>query len=218
MPADFLEIAEESGEIVRIGAWALGQACEYLRVLISDGHVPGDFTVAVNISATELLHGDLVQNVSDALHESGLSAANLKLELTETVVMRDVGLSIETLNDLHVLGVHLAIDDFGTGYSSLSYIHKLPFDTLKIDQSFVRPLTGPGDERALAIVASIVYLGKASMMQVTAEGIETAWQHDYLRALGVHTGQGYFLSPAVPPIEFEAYLRDRGGSANLAAA
>ena len=116
------------------------------------------------------------------------------------------------------LGVHLAIDDFGIGYSSLSYIHKLPFDTLKIDQSFVRPLTGPGDERALAIVASIVYLGKASMMQVTAEGIETAWQHDYLQAVGAHTGQGYYLSPPLPADEFVAYLRNHDSVSKLIAA
>ena len=218
MPAHFMEIAEESGEIVRIGAWALREACQYLHDLIASGDVPSDFTVAVNISATELLHGELAQNVRNALHESGLSAANLKLELTETVIMRDVGLSIEMLNNLHGLGVHLAIDDFGTGYSSLSYIHKLPFDTLKIDQSFVRPLTGPRDERALAIVASIVYLGKASMMQVTAEGIETAWQHDYLQAVGAHTGQGYYLSPPLPADEFVAYLRSHGSVSKLIAA
>ena len=206
MPATFLEIAEESGEIVRIGDWALSEACKFLRELLDAGSVPADFTVAVNISATELLQGDVLASVKRALAEARISPGNLKLELTETVVMRDIGLSIQTLNSLKTLGVHLAIDDFGTGYSSLSYIHKLPFDTLKIDQSFVRPLDGPEDERALAIVASIVYLGRASMMQVTAEGVETQWQHDYLRTVGAHTAQGFHFSHPLPASDFRQYL------------
>ncbi len=209
MPTVFLELAEESGEIVRIGDWSIRQAAQYLAELQATGVVSNEFTVAVNISATELLVGDLAAAVDCALAESGIEPQNLKLEMTETVVMRDIGASIDTLNRLAERGVRLAIDDFGTGYSSLSYIHQLPFDTLKIDQSFVRTLNGPGDDRALAIVASIVYLGKASMMQVTAEGIETAWQLDYLRAVGAHTGQGYYISQPLPRAELERFLGER---------
>jgi diguanylate cyclase (GGDEF)-like protein len=204
-PDTFISVAEETGEIIRIGQWVLEEACgQAVRFQsLCDGR---PFTVCVNISAAEFRQPGLVDRVAQVLSQSGLTPRNLKLELTESVLIGDVPETLEILSELKGLGVGLSIDDFGTGYSSLSYLQRLPVDTLKVDQSFVAGLGG----RATAgpVLRAIIELGNALFMQVVAEGIETRDQLEFLGEVGCQFGQGHYFHRAVPPLEFETLLRE----------
>jgi diguanylate cyclase (GGDEF)-like protein/PAS domain S-box-containing protein len=194
MPARFVQIAEECGQIVKLGCWVLGRACRELRAW--RGSVAGGdaLRVAVNISGRHLQHGDLVQDVAQALQESGLEPGNLVIELTESTIMHNTEANLGRLRQLKALGVRLAIDDFGTGYSSLSYLHRFPIDILKIDQSFVSRLTNTynGPELARAVITLAESLG----LDTVAEGIELEPQVAALLNLGCVAGQGFLFATA----------------------
>jgi EAL domain-containing protein (putative c-di-GMP-specific phosphodiesterase class I) len=164
-----------------------------------------DFVVHVNISRADLADRDLVACVRDALAYSGLRPQNLALELTENILMNTVDGAVETLADLRRLGVRISIDDFGTGQSSLSHLSTLPFDNLKIDQSFVQKLRENSKETE--IVRAIVSLGDALGKSVIAEGVETSAQVDQLLELGCNLGQGFLLSQPIAPEQVESLLR-----------
>lgn len=193
-PVDFISLAEETGEIVNIGQWVLEEACRQAAYLNSRPNREADLLMSVNLSAAEFRQESIGDRIAEVLDRTGLPPSQLRLEITESVLMDNLPVTIETLNGLKSLGVQLAIDDFGTGYSSLSYLQKLPVDTLKIDQVFIGNLGH--DERSYPIVTAVVALGEALGLDVTAEGIESASQLDYLRAVGCRRGQGnYFSSP-----------------------
>jgi len=186
-PDTFIPIAEETGLIVPIGAWVLRRACAAAAAGWPDG-----LSVAVNLSPVQFRRGaDLVATVRDALAVSGLPAHRLELEITEGLLLHDAEAALATLTELRGLGCAIAMDDFGTGYSSLGSLWRFPFDKLKIDRSFV--LGMEGNPKAAAIVSSVVALGRALGLIVTAEGVETAAQAASLRDAGCTQGQGFLL-------------------------
>jgi diguanylate cyclase (GGDEF)-like protein/PAS domain S-box-containing protein len=202
MPLRFISLAEETGMIVQIGSWVLRTACAQAKTWHDAGF--GDLRIAVNLSARQFMQHDLVQSIANILAETGLPADCLELELTESLVMTDIDRAIEILVSLKALGVHLSLDDFGTGYSSLSYLKRLPFDSLKIDQSFVRDITKEHDGEA--IVASIISLAHNLKRHVIAEGVETRDQLNYLLRYGCNHMQGYYFSRPLPAEMLEAML------------
>lgn len=195
-PAEFIPLAEETGLIGPIGAWALTRACT------DAAGWPASIKVAVNLSSVQFTRGDLVEEVAQALAGSGLSPDRLELEITESVLLQDDEATFDILHRLHALGLRISMDDFGTGYSSLSYLRRFPFDKLKIDQCFVRNLGR--EDGSVAIVRAMVGLGKALDMDVLAEGVETAEQAGILEAEGCDELQGYLFSKPLP-------LRDVAG-------
>jgi diguanylate cyclase (GGDEF)-like protein/PAS domain S-box-containing protein len=194
MPGRFIQVAEECGQIVKLGRWVLKQACLDLcswRSSIAGG---AELRLAVNISGRHLQHGDLVEDVAQALHESGLEPGNLVIELTESTTMYNTDANLERFQRLKALGVKLAIDDFGTGYSSLSYLHRFPIDILKIDRSFVSRLTNSDNGPELA--RAVITLGETLGLDTVAEGIEFEPQVAALLALGCVAGQGFLFAKA----------------------
>ena len=201
-PAEFIPVAEDSGQILAIGEWVLRRAAEQMRQWLSIGFPK--MTVAVNLSAVQFRHSNVLEFVSRILTESGLPADCLELELTERVAMDDPEGAIATMDALHARGVRTSIDDFGTGYSSLNYLKRFPVYKLKIDQSFVKNMTTSASDRS--IVAAIISLGKNLGMLTLAEGVETAEQLNLLQMLGCDEVQGYYLSRPLPAAEFERYV------------
>ncbi|MHB9017126.1 MAG: putative bifunctional diguanylate cyclase/phosphodiesterase [Burkholderiales bacterium] len=209
LPAQFVRIAEDSGLILPIGRWVLRQACLQAQLWQQAGLSP--ITIAVNTSALEFRAEGFVENIRNTLTEIGLEPDLLELELTESVLMRDVESTGSVLQALAGLGVKLAVDDFGTGYSSLSYLRQFPIDTLKIDQSFVNQITNnPGDA---AIVSAVIGMGRSLKHSVIAEGVETREQYAYLRDQQCDEGQGYYFGHPVPP-DLLAPLLQAGIAAN----
>ncbi|MGH8429061.1 MAG: EAL domain-containing protein, partial [Solimonas sp.] len=209
-PKDFISLAEETGEILNIGQWVLEEACtQASRLIARVGPGADQLVVSVNLSADEFRQEHLVDDVARSLRQSGLAPRNLRLEITESILMDPMSTPMETLSELRNVGVRLAIDDFGTGYSSLSYLQRLPVDTLKIDQSFVGSLGA--DERTFPIIRAVVQLGDALKMDVTAEGIETMYQLEQLRAAGCPAGQGHYFSPATDEKTVLRLLQSRSG-------
>jgi diguanylate cyclase (GGDEF)-like protein len=208
-PAEFIPLAEEIGLIVRIGEWAIRQACTTVAAW------PDDVTVSVNISPAQFRNPGLVQAVIMALADSGLPARRLELEITETVLLEDSEATLSTLHRLRDLGVKIAMDDFGTGYSSLSYLQSFPFDRIKIDRSFVKDITSASG--SLNIVRAVASMAKGLGMAATAEGVETQEQLETVRSEGCTEMQGFLFSRPRPVHEIEQmYLR--GNHARLAAA
>jgi diguanylate cyclase (GGDEF)-like protein/PAS domain S-box-containing protein len=196
MPAQFIPVAEESGQVVKLGRWVLAEACHALiawRGCVAGGN---GLRVAVNISGRHLQHGELLQDVADALESSGLEPPNLVIELTESTIMYNTDANLERLQQLKVLGVRLALDDFGTGYSSLSYLHRFPIDILKIDRSFVSRLTNSDNGPELA--RAVITLGETLGLDTVAEGIELEQQVAALLALRCVAGQGFLFAKAGP--------------------
>jgi diguanylate cyclase (GGDEF)-like protein len=202
-PAEFIPLLEESGLIVPAGTRILDLACAQIREW-RDGALP-PFYVALNLSAVQLRSGDLPALVADALRRWDIPGEALVFEITETVLMERARAVLDTLQGLRVIGAQLAIDDFGTGYSSLAYLKHLPFDTLKIDQSFIKDL--PGDEDSAAIVGAIITLAHRLKRKVVAEGVETAAQAALLRAYECDSGQGYLYSRPLPAQSFAEWVR-----------
>jgi diguanylate cyclase (GGDEF)-like protein/PAS domain S-box-containing protein len=182
-PADFVPIAEESGEIVRIGGWVLHTACQ------EAAQWPGHLRVAVNISPIQLMHVELVDAVRKALQDSGLPARRLELEITETAFVADKVRALHVLRQIKALGVTIAIDDFGVGYSSLDTLNSFPFDKIKIDRSFVRDSTS--SHQARAIIRAVLALGHSLHVPVLAEGLESEEQLNFLRSEGCDEAQGF---------------------------
>ena len=211
MPGEFVEVAEETGQIPFIGLWVLREACRQMRAW--NLQFPSDpaFTIAVNISGKQFAQPDLVSQVRHILHEACLDPQSLRLELTESVTMRDVERTARILGELRTLGVGLSMDDFGTGYSSLSHLRRFPLDTLKIDRSFVSEMENSSDSRA--IVQMIVSLGRSLGMEIVAEGVEGAKQAGLLESLGCEYAQGYFFSKPIDQEGMAEVLLDSRGSA-----
>jgi diguanylate cyclase (GGDEF)-like protein len=202
-PAEFIPIAEETGQIGAIGAWVLQQACRQARIW-RDRQLPA-LRVGVNISAVQFHQPGLVETVREALQGADLDPRFLEIELTETCVMSNPEDSIAILEDLSRMGVLVSVDDFGTGYSSMSYLRRFPIDKLKIDKTFVAEMDTRADDAS--IVQAIVSLAHGLHLKVVAEGVETEAQLEALRALGCDQYQGFYCSPAVPPDEFEELIR-----------
>jgi diguanylate cyclase (GGDEF)-like protein/PAS domain S-box-containing protein len=195
-PDVFIPLAEETDLVAPIGQWVLEEACRQVRAWQSEFASPW-LVMSVNLSGRQFQHAGLVADVDACLRRTGIDPTSLKLEITESVLMRDVDAAIATSRALKALGVQLAIDDFGTGYSSLGHLKRFPFDTLKIDRSFVDGLGR--DERDTAIVRSVIALAKILNLSVTAEGVETDLQEAHLRTLGCERGQGFlFCRPQAP--------------------
>ena len=207
-PAEFIPVAEESGMILGIGEWVLEEACRQGRAWLDAGMDP--ITIAVNISAAQLLQADPVAWVTTTLERTGFPAELLELELTESQLAQDVETTISVIRRLRQLGVRIAIDDFGTGYSSLEYLRRFDVSSLKIDRSFVDGmLTEPGDE---AIVRAAIALAGAFDISVTAEGVETAEQQRFLTDLRCDEMQGYLVSKPVSAVEFGSLLQSGWGA------
>jgi diguanylate cyclase (GGDEF)-like protein len=204
-PVEFIPLLEETGLIIPVGQWVIENACKQGVYWNQDGI--NDLKINVNMSARQLLHRDLIKQVNDALDLSGLPPHLLDLEITESLLIEDFSNTIHILDNLNDLGVSLSIDDFGTGYSSLSYLKRMPVDTLKIDQSFVRDIAVNMDDAA--IVEAICALSHSLRFKVTAEGLESADQLEYLRRAGVNQVQGFLLSRPVPASELEPLLRQK---------
>ncbi|MCL4821926.1 MAG: EAL domain-containing protein [Vicinamibacteria bacterium] len=205
MPPEFIPVAEEMGAIVPVGEWVLQEACRCLRAWRDAVPEAADVSVSVNLSARQFAQGDVLALTDEALAHSGLPAAALRLELTESVVMEDAKQATRKLHQLRELGVGLDIDDFGTGYSSLSYLRRFPIDALKIDRSFVDGLGQ--DEEDLAIVRTIVTLAGNLGVDTIAEGIEGEPQLAQLRSLGCPLGQGFHFARPLWPDDVPAMLR-----------
>ena len=194
MPARFIHVLEECNQIANLGRWVLKQACRDVCAWRRSIAGASGLRLAVNISARHLQHGELVQNVLQALEVSGFEPGNLVIELTESTLMYDTEANLEHFHRLKALGVKLAIDDFGTGYSSLSYLHRFPIDILKIDRSFVSRLTSSDEGPELA--RAVISLGETLGLDTVAEGIELEPQVAALLALGCVAGQGFLFARA----------------------
>ncbi len=194
LPARFIRIAEECGLVVPIGRWVLQEACEQ-AVRWRDSGL-SRVSIAVNVSALEFRHRDFFEHAVAVFASSGVDPACLQLEVTESVLMRDVAASAAVLARFKAMGVEIAVDDFGTGYSSLSYLNQFPIDVLKIDQSFVRTIDG-GAESSGTIVSAVIGMGRSLHQRVIAEGIEDAAQLSFLTLHGCCEGQGYYFSQPV---------------------
>jgi diguanylate cyclase (GGDEF)-like protein/PAS domain S-box-containing protein len=187
LPGDFIQLAEETGIILKIGAWTLGEACRWSSFIGAERGLQ----IAVNLSARQFNDPQLPRMVARALKETGLPPRLLELEITESTAMQQTDVTLGTLRRLKALGVSIAIDDFGTGYSSLSYLRRFPVDKVKIDRSFIAEL--PNDRDQGAIVAAIVALAHALQIRVVAEGVETEHQREFLKSCGCDLIQGYLV-------------------------
>jgi diguanylate cyclase (GGDEF)-like protein/PAS domain S-box-containing protein len=200
-PAEFIPIAESSGQIIEIGEWVLRTAIRQTKDWMDDGFTP--LIIAVNLSAMQFRQKSLLTLVTDILAEVQLPHEYLELELTEAVTMHDPESVINVMNAFHEQGIRMSIDDFGTGYSSLSYLKKFKVYKLKIDQSFIRDISGDPDDRA--IVSAIIDMASNLGLQTIAEGVETAEQLSFLRLHGCHEVQGYYFSKPLPSVAFEQF-------------
>jgi len=201
-PALFIPMAEETGTIVDLGRWVLRESCQQVARWRQEDDPT--LTLSVNVSARQLLDGQLAADIEQVLTETGLPPAALTLELTESVLMDEPTRSLQRLRELKGLGVRLAIDDFGTGYSSLSYLRHFPVDELKIDKSFIDRINAGQED--FAIVRTVIELAHTLDMQTTAEGIETPDQLDSLRRLGCEVGQGYHFARPLDANRVHDYL------------
>ncbi|MGF1642478.1 MAG: putative bifunctional diguanylate cyclase/phosphodiesterase [Thiotrichales bacterium] len=202
-PADFVPLAEETGLILPIGDWVLRTACAQAKAW-HDAGLPLP-RVAVNVSVRQFAQAGFAERVSQILRETGLTPASLEIEITESVIMKDGDAALNTLQELKDVGVQLAIDDFGTGYSSLAYLKQFPIDRLKIDRTFVSAINI--DSRDRAIAAAVIAMAESMNLSVTAEGVETEGQLDFLESRRCHEAQGYLFSRPLPPTEAGEYLR-----------
>jgi diguanylate cyclase (GGDEF)-like protein len=208
-PSDFIPVAEDTGMMTQLGEWALMEACCKMAQL------PGDFNLAVNLSPVQFSARDLVDVIKRALVTSGLAPHRLELEITERLLLENNEHILSMLRRLRELGVSIALDDFGTGYSSLSYLRKFPLDKLKIDRSFVTDIATRSDQ--VAIVQAVISIARALGISVTAEGVETVIQKDFLQALGCDNAQGYLFGKPVPFEEVAKIVAKRAAGKVMAA-
>jgi len=205
-PAQFIQVLEESGMIVQVGAWVLRQACAACAELFARKLVSREFSLCVNISPRQFRDPQFIEHVEHSLSASGLPAAALKLEITEGIVIQNIDDTIGKMRRLKKIGVNFAMDDFGTGYSSLTYLKRLPVDILKIDQSFVRDATS--DPNDAEIIRAIAAMARSLGLEVIAEGVEKQEQLEFLQQQGCHLYQGYLFSRPIPLEAFITLLRD----------
>jgi diguanylate cyclase (GGDEF)-like protein len=210
-PMDFIPLAESNGLIVPIGEQVLRMACEAAAGWQRDGHA---VRVAVNLSPVQLKHPNLLQTVIAALARSGLAPELLELEMTETAFLEDSASALATLRALRSAGLRLALDDFGTGFSSMSYLQRMPLNTIKIDQSFVKGL--PLDNDSVSIVRAIISMAKSLGLEITAEGVETAEQAQMLTDMQCESLQGWYIGRPAPAAEISSLLTRRRGPCALA--
>jgi len=204
-PVRFIPLAEETGLIVPLGKWVLREACRQTAEWRRNYPDAPPIKVGVNLSAKQFRAPDLLDQVAGALRESGLEPASLDLEITESSLMEDPAAAVGTFTSLKKMGIGLSMDDFGTGYSSLNCLHQFPFDTLKIDRSFVEHMQS--DHESAEIVSAVVNLGNRLGMRVIAEGVETGDQLARLRALGCSFGQGYYFAKPMDADRVETLIR-----------
>jgi len=205
-PEAFIPLAEETGLIHPIGRWVMETACAQLKAWEAKANTC-DLVLAVNVSARQLGAEGFVDQVESLLFGSGIDPARLKLEITESMLLGNVELVIQTMRQLKALGVGFSMDDFGTGYSSLQYLKQLPLDQIKIDQSFVRDITSDSSDQA--IVRTIIAMAQSMNLNIIAEGVETEQQRQLLGNKGCSNYQGYLFGMPLPIEEFEALLRQR---------
>lgn len=203
-PSDFIPLAEETGVIMQITRYVLRQACRQNRKWQDKGYLPID--IAVNVSARDFRDSDMHAIIRDIIELTGIDPAYLNIEITESVIMRNVDSAVRALFDIKDMGVRVSIDDFGTGYSSLSYLKRFPIDAVKIDRSFIKDITENPDDSAIA--SAVLGMSHAMNLTVVAEGVETQEQLEHLAALGCDEMQGYLISKPVPAEEFEKYLQN----------
>jgi EAL domain-containing protein (putative c-di-GMP-specific phosphodiesterase class I) len=194
-PDKFIAATEETGLIVPIGQQALALACRDMRAWCEAHRDSGALSVSVNLSARQFGQHELQQRIRETVEQSGINPANLRLEITESMVMRDPDASARVLAGLREMGIRISMDDFGTGYSSLMYLHRLPLDALKIDRSFVTGMENQPDK--FEIVRTTIALAHSLGLEVVAEGVERMEQMELLRGLGCEYGQGYLFSKPV---------------------
>jgi diguanylate cyclase (GGDEF)-like protein/PAS domain S-box-containing protein len=208
-PGEFIPMAEETGLILPLGDWGLTEACRQVAAWRALSDDPShELRVSVNLSAKQFGRQGLASHVADVLSKTAVSPDDLRLEVTESSLMSHADTALKTMQDLQTLGVGLHMDDFGTGYSSLNHLHRYPFDTLKIDRSFVQ---GIAEERESSnIVGTILELARSLNMEVVAEGIETNDQVERLKSLGCRLGQGYFFAKPMDPDMISAMLAAPG--------
>ena len=188
---EFIPVAEECGLIQPLGDWVLEEACRNAHLVLDKEEADESLFISVNLSVHQLTKPNLAERIEDLLEQYRIKSHNLKLEITETVLMKNAFSVIPTLERLRMLGVRLAIDDFGTGYSSLSYLHYLPVDTLKVDKAFIRELDDHMDRPR--IIQTIMRLAQSMNKIVVAEGVETMEQYQVLRSMDCHYVQGYLF-------------------------
>jgi EAL domain-containing protein (putative c-di-GMP-specific phosphodiesterase class I) len=194
-PGEFISVAEEIGLIVPLGRWVLHEVCRQMAAWHKSMLRARPLSISVNISFKQLAEAGLTSDVERILAETGLNPKDLKLEITESSIMENAQMAVVTLRRFKELNIGLEIDDFGTGYSSLSYLRQLPFDTMKIDRSFVQELGTTGDTSE--IINTILQLARSLGMDVIAEGVETKDQMAKLTAMGCSSAQGYYFSKPV---------------------
>jgi diguanylate cyclase (GGDEF)-like protein/PAS domain S-box-containing protein len=203
-PAIFIPLAEETGLILQLGRWIMGEACSQLREWQDADPLFSNLGMSINLSGKQMENPDLILEIQAILDDTEIEPNRIKLEITESEMMKDVPITIQCLRDLRALGVKLAVDDFGTGYSSMCYLSDFPINTMKVDQAFVQRL---GDNREdNAIVEAIITLGKNLSLTITSEGIETEKQLRTLQSLGCHFGQGYLFSKPLPADKLAEYV------------
>ena len=203
-PGEFIPLAEACGLIDSIGAWVVHEACRQARAWQLEGLPP--LRIAVNLSAFQFRHGNLLQMIREALQAADLEPRFLEVEITESALMSDPEESVTILEALSRMGVVVSVDDFGTGYSSMSYLRRFPIDKLKIDRGFIAELISRADDAS--IVEAIVSLAHSLHLKVVAEGVETQEQLALLKRLGCDQYQGFCFSPAVPAANFATLLRE----------
>jgi len=200
LPGEFIPLAEETGLILPLGEWVLNTACEQIATW-DHAHSARRFEVAVNISARQFHQQAFTRHILSVLERTGADPSLLNLEITESMLLHNIGESISKMQELKQHGVRFSLDDFGTGYSSLNYLKRLPFDQVKIDRSFVRDLHDDAGSRAIA--QTVISLGAALGLEVLAEGVETVDQRELLMDLGCHRFQGYLFGRPLPLDDFK---------------
>ena len=201
-PSKFIPVAEETGLILPIGAWVLREACLQAKSWKDAGLSAG--TMAVNVSTVQFRNEGFLADLLSVLRETGLDPRSLELEVTESVLMKNIEVSVSVLKAVRDIGIRVAVDDFGTDYSSLSYLRRFPLDTLKIDQSFLHKIHAAPDDSI--IVSAIIGMGRNIGLRVIAEGVETAEELNFLKANDCDEAQGYYFSRPVPPEDFVKLL------------
>jgi len=201
-PSEFIPLAEDTGLIVPLGEQVLRLACKQRSRWVEEGFP--DFNVSVNLSARQFRQTDLPETIAKVLQEFGLGPEWLELEITETAAMQDIHFAALMMRVLKEMGLRIAIDDFGTGYSSLNYLKRFPIDVIKIDRSFIKGIEHEPDDAA--IVHAIIAMAQTMKLQVTAEGVETPEQYEYLKMLGCGEIQGYYVGRPMEPAQLEAWL------------